>query len=189
MRANTKYHLDYENYDLRLINLANHIKPKNIEVLINAVDILIRQYHKNPLLINVGFGPLTDKYQKLIEQKGLKKNVKLLGLLNNNDVIALLKWAKYFIMASEKVVFDIVVLEALVAGCCVIVTNDGGNREIISDGYNGYLVKKIDPQAFAEKIILAGDRLTNNTVETASQYDISKMRSKYEYIFNLLIKG
>jgi len=185
----TQYHLDSEKYDLHLINLANHIKPKNIEVLINAVDILMKKYHKNPLLINVGVGPLTDEYQKLVKQKGLEKNVRLLGVLNNDEVISLLKWAKYFIMASEKVVFDIVVLEAIAAGCCVIVTDDGGNKEIISDGYNGYLVKNIDPQIFADKIVSAEDRVMRNAVETALQYDISNTISKYENIFNLYLKN
>jgi glycosyltransferase involved in cell wall biosynthesis len=185
--VNTKYNIDSGKYDLRLINLANHIKPKNIDVLIRTVEVLKKQYHKNPLLVNVGTGPLTSDYQKLIKQMRLENNIRLLGQLKNEEVIALLKWAKYFVMASEKVVFDIVVIEALAAGCCVIVTNNGGNREIIKDKYNGYLVNKIDPQSFAEKIIVSEDLLLKNAGETVIQFDLSKTLAKYKNIFSLYL--
>jgi len=44
-------------------------------------------------------------------------------------------------MPSERVVFDMVILEALASGLPIIASDEGGNREIISDGKNGYLLK------------------------------------------------
>jgi glycosyltransferase involved in cell wall biosynthesis len=172
------------NSDFKIINIANHIKAKNINVLINVVETIKNKYHKNPILLNVGYGPLTNDLLYLIEQKDLKDNIKFLGQIPNDEVIALLKWAKYFLMASEKVVFDLVVLEALAAGSIVIVHNDGGNREIIADGVNGYLFNTFDPITIAEILINAKETVIPYAQKTADQFDISFMLKNYETLFN-----
>ena len=70
----------------------------------------------------------------------LSPQVKFLGQIPNVDVIRLMKVCDYFIMPSTNVVFDLVILEALAAGITILASSEGGNKEIIIDGKNGYLI-------------------------------------------------
>jgi glycosyltransferase involved in cell wall biosynthesis len=74
-------------------------------------------------------------------------------MIPNDDVISLMKSCDFFVMPSEKVVFDMVILEALASGITVIASNHGGNKEIIKNSINGYLIDTINPEMFAKKII------------------------------------
>lgn len=181
------FQTNFQMYDLHIVNIANHISSKNIDIVIKTIDVLKRDYLKNPLLINIGFGPLTNSYKKLVTQLSLDNNVMFLGKLENNMTLSILKWAKYFIMTSENVVFDIVVIEALATECVVILSNNGGNRDIIIDQFNGYLVDENDPNIFAKKIMEADPKVIKNNSSDINKYDILNMIVSYSNLFNTLI--
>jgi len=54
-----------------------------------------------------------------------------------------------------------VIIEAMACGVPVVSTRSGGPEEIITDGYNGYLVALNDAYAFADRLtkLLACDEL------------------------------
>jgi len=130
-----------ENHDLLLLNVANHIKVKNISPIIKAVHYLKRENDCNPLLVNVGIGPETNYLQEMINKMELRNNVVLLGSLSNDEIIKFMNYFDYFIMASERVVFDLVILEAMACGMIVIANNNGGNKEMIKKRVQWLFIK------------------------------------------------
>ena len=119
---------------------------------------------------------------------GIKNNVKFLGKLSNNEVIKFIKLSDIFIMTSEKVIFDLVVLEALACGICCVVSNDGGNKEIIKDGINGYLIETNDIDKIAQKIISLDTNKTKfNAIETAKQFSVNKMVNEYFQLYKSML--
>ena len=78
---------------------------------------------------------MTKDLKELTQKFKIEENVKFLGKIDNEDVLKLLKVTDVFFMASEKVIFDIIVLEALACGACCVISNEGGNKEIINNNF------------------------------------------------------
>ena len=178
--------IDYgikENHDLFLLNVADHIKVKNISSIIKAVYYLKREYNRNPLLVNVGIGPETNYLQKMINEMALRDNVILLGSLSNDEIIKFMNYFDYFIMASERVVFDLVILEAMACGMIVIANNNGGNKEIIENGFNGYLLNEIRAEEIANVVMEANEGCRAQAKNSVEQFDSSIMVREYEMLY------
>ncbi len=91
-------------------------------------------------------------------------------------------------MPSERVVFDIVILEALACGITVVVSSNGGNLEIIEDGINGHLIDELNPLYIKEKILFAlKNNTSKNAIATAGNYSIKKTTYEYENLYFSLL--
>ena len=61
--------------------------------------------------------------------------------------------AVFQVMSSDSEAYPVVLIEALSLGCPVIATDClGGSREIVQDGYNGFLVPLDDEQALSREM-------------------------------------
>jgi len=177
-------------YDMVLINISTYREERQLEILFSAIKTLIKKFRKNILLINIGSGTKCKSLVNLIKKIGVEKNVKLLSRIPNEDVIKLLKSSDIFIMTAKRVIFDISVLEALACGICTIVSNDGGNKEIIKDGFNGYLLNSMNPLEIAQKIISVDtDRVKTKAIDTAKQFSVPKMVDEYFDVYESLLDG
>lgn len=177
-----KYGINKNYYESVIINVAQHVKPKNIDLIIKAIGILVNNFSKNVLFVNVGQGYLTDNYKLLVNNNNLSKNVKFLGMIPNDDVIRLMKASNIFIQASEKVIFDLVVLEALACGTTVLVSFDGGNKEIVQHGVNGYFISAINEHSIANDLLnLIGKQ---KLIVPQNQNSIKNMVNNYELLYD-----
>ena len=148
-----RYEIIEKDYEGIILNVANHVREKNIDKLIKSIKILKENYNKSFLLVNAGVGYLTDELMKLASELKVSPQVKFLGQIPNVDVIRLMKVCDYFIMPSTNVVFDLVILEALAAGITILASSEGGNKEIIIDEKNGYLIEDISETNISRYII------------------------------------
>ena len=100
------------------------------------------------------------------------------GWLWNSDV---------FVFPSFSDGFGLVLLEAMAAGLPVIALDGRGNRDIMKDGENGFMLKEQNATVFVEKIELVYknqelyDKLSRGALQTAKTYDIS------EYVEKLMV--
>lgn len=76
-----------------------------------------------------------------------------------NDVRPFLNECYSCLSLSKREGLSMTLMEAASIGRASIVTNIAGNREIVTDNYNGYIIEDRDPKTIANKIILA----LNNT--------------------------
>ncbi len=179
-----KYKINKQDFDLTLLNVAQHVKPKNIDLIIKSIKILNDKYKIRTLLINIGEGYLTDYYEEIIKENSLENQVRFLGMISNDDVIRLMKSLDIFIQASEKVVFDLVVLEAFQSRIKVIVSDEGGNKEIIKNNFNGLLLEELNEEYIADKVFDSMNFVPEFDSDSFEQkYSISRMTENYYSLY------
>jgi L-malate glycosyltransferase len=168
---------------IKIINIADHIKPKNIELIISVLFKLIKELKVKVLFINIGSGPLTKTYLSKVKEFELSGSVRFLGKVRNEDAITLLKDSDYLLHPSKRVIFDYVILEALACGTTVIANNVGGNKEILVDGYNGILIND-DNYSFISNVIQNEKKISAlNMHESLSKFSIEKMIQAYQTLY------
>ncbi|MCX7991887.1 MAG: glycosyltransferase family 4 protein [Proteobacteria bacterium] len=129
-----------------------------------------------------------DKNQRLIEKwlrdRGFADIVEFRGHLKREEVTELLKKSAVFAMPSVTEAFGLVYLEAMAYGVPVIGSKEGGTKELIKDGWNGYLVNPYDPNDIANKIKMSLDirerkKIIENGFATVENF------SKHKFIENM----
>ena len=107
----------------------------------------------------------------------------MLGKINNVEQI--LNKFDVFCLSSKREGMPIVLLEAAYYGLCIISTNVGGASEIVTNGFNGFLVEKNCASALSDKIdYLCKNRnkvmeFKENSITIASHNYVPKMVEKY----------
>ncbi len=168
---------------IKIINIADHIEPKNIELIISVLFKLIKKLKVKVLFINVGTGPLTKSYLSKVNGFDISGNVRFLGKVRNEDAITLLKDSDYLLHPSERVIFDYVILEALACGTTVIANNVGGNKEIISHTQNGYLLDELNVDEII-KIIIESKKINLMDMKvTVDKFSIKHFIKNYESVY------
>ena len=134
---------------LRLISVGSLVPKKNQQLLIQMASLLRTNEIDFELLI-LGDGPERVQLEEEIAVQGLTGLVQLLG--NVNDVPFYLHQADLFLHPAIYEPFGLVLLEAMAAGLPVVSLDGGGNRDILVDGKNGFLISENDANSFVEKI-------------------------------------
>lgn len=134
----------------KIILVASRLsREKNIEGAIRAMQAVARAHPKAGLII-AGEGPLEEKLKKLVTELGLEGNIIFEGW--QDDLFGYYKSADVFVLSSNYEGYGMTVVEALLAGCPVIMTDVGCAGEAIKDRQNGLIVPVGAPQALAGAI-------------------------------------
>lgn len=162
---------------LRLISVGSLVPKKN-QLLLIKIAVILRSTGIDFEFLILGDGPERPLLEEEIAVQGLSGMVKLLG--NVNDVAFYLKQSDIFIHPAIYEPFGLVLLEAMASGLPVISMDGGGNRDIVVDGKNGYLINSNDAHLFFEKILhLLSNKnqykiMSDFAQRFAKQYDIKK---------------
>lgn len=136
----------------KIIAVGRLTAAKDYPTLLRSFLCLVNRLYKEglpiPKLQIVGDGELKEELRRLTAELGLCEYVSWLGL--RTDVQVLLTEADIFVMSSAWEGLSIAVLESLVAGLPSVVTNAGGNKELVDNGENGLIVPVRDPFALSE---------------------------------------
>lgn len=171
--------------DFVLIYPARLDKNKNQGMLIESMAELIKK-HKDIHLLLPGEDELNGYYQKMAKEKNVDKNVHFLGY--RNDIPRLLKISNVAVSTSKREGLPINIIEAMYVGLPVVATNCRGNRDLIEDGKNGYLVGIDSIEIFSSKLL----NLYNNNflgkcfpVNKANTYEMYSLKEWYLYIYKI----
>ena len=138
-------------------------KPKHVEVLIEAANEL------GITLYVVGTGREFSRLKALA-----KKNVIFTGEITDVELSRLYMGAKGFLFASVDEEFGIAPVEAMMHGIPVIAYKSGCLKETVKDGYNGFLVEKLESSEYVKAIKKLEkqnyQRLASNSYRQAKQY-------------------
>ena len=149
------------------------IRDKNVDVLIRAVKLL-KEEASDVKCVIVGDGPERRRLEKLARDLGLNSNVEFKGFLKeHDDVIALMKSSKVFVLPSTREGFGIVALEANACGLPVITVEHEMNatKDLIENGRNGF-VCRLSEDEIAEKVLTAlHSDMSEECLEIAKGYD------------------
>jgi glycosyltransferase EpsD len=139
----------YNDTDFILICVAELNHNKHQDLLINAVSILKNKIPNIKLLL-VGSGNLMEQYKKQVKKLGLEKYIQFLGY--RSDVSNLLTISDLLVSASRREGLPVNVMEAMATGLPLVVTDCRGNRDLVKNGENGYVVGIDDVDGFANAV-------------------------------------
>jgi len=103
-------------------------------------------------LVIVGDGPDEKTLRSMIKNLGLERKVYLVGRKSQEELATYMAAADLFILNSGYEGFSHQILEAMTADVPVITTAVGGNKEVIRQGENGFMVKYQDEFNLVEAI-------------------------------------
>lgn len=184
---NSKGENEEKVYDLVLVGSLRG-PEKGVDIYIKAIKQVEDQITK---AVVVGDGVLKDELIDLRNSLGLENKIEFVG--NRDDVNSFLQRSRMFVLPSRWEGFGLAIVEAMANKLPVIATNTGGIPEIITDGYDGLLVKKEDVNDLSEKIAYLlvnkerAKELAENAYNTAlNKFSIEvyteKMNSYYKEI-------
>lgn len=126
---------------------------KNTELLIETVSILKeRRNNIHLVILGVGFySPTLEKIKKTIKDKNLSNNITLIPWLERNKSLAILNKSLVYISSSRYEGLPYSVIEALSLGKPCVLTNVDGNKDLVNNNVNGYLVN-LNSSEMARKI-------------------------------------
>ncbi len=137
----------------RLITIGRLIRHKRVGSLLKIVKELLREY-PHVILQIVGDGPDKVDLQTLSRNLDIAKQVEFHGRLSHHDAMTLLRQADVFILNSVYEGFPHTIIEAMMCRVPVIVTDIGGNTEVVKDNVTGLLVTIDNDKQLEERIVL-----------------------------------
>jgi glycosyltransferase involved in cell wall biosynthesis len=120
------------------------VEQKDYPNLLRALELLARQQF---IVLIAGAGPLEKELREECTKRGLNGHVRFCG--ERKDILDLYNAADAFVMSSQCEGMPVALLEAASVGLPAVVTNVGGNPEVVTDGVTGYVVPPGSPTQLA----------------------------------------
>ena len=173
-----------------IINVGRLSNEKGQLDLINVFDILHRK-NSDIVLYLVGDGHDYEDIEKEVINRNLANYVNMTGFKSGAFLEDLYLNSSLFVMTSYTESFGLVLIEAMSYGIpCLAFDSAEGAREIISNNYNGFLIKNRNEHEMASKILELLDnkkelkRLSSNALKTSLKYTKESVMEKWENLLN-----
>jgi glycosyltransferase involved in cell wall biosynthesis len=183
--ARQKYAIDIN--ETVIITIADFIKRKRIDLCLDVAKRLLNQGNTFKWLL-VGDGLLRNSIMALIETLGLQNCFIILG--HQNDVRSAISASDIFVLLSMQEGLPRSILEAGAMELPAVVSDIRGNRDIIKNGENSFLVEFGDVVAAARAVKLLIENPTMRhkfgaklKTKIQNQFSIEKTLSIHEKIF------
>ncbi len=168
-------------------------KEKGVEVLLKALA-KVSSTGTHLIMIGTGDKEYVASLESIAKEQGIANRLHLIGFRNN--VLSYIRQADIGVMPSiARESFMLAGLEYMSQGKCLITTDNGGQKEYISDGENAFLCKADDVDSLASTL----NKVINNvslrektgqkaleSFETNLKYDV--FYSKMLQLYNNIIK-
>jgi len=115
------------------------VHQKGPDLLLEAVPHVLRR-HGGTKFVFVGDGYLRGPLEARAGALGVAPAVRFAGRLSGRPLVELFQTADVVAVPSRNEPFGIVLLEAWAAGTPVVATNQGGPRDMVTHGHDGWLV-------------------------------------------------
>jgi glycosyltransferase involved in cell wall biosynthesis len=153
-----------------LVCIARLSEQKRIDILLQALARVLREGVRCKCII-VGDGPLKNQLIEQARSIGLSGHVFFEGF--HEDVRPYLQAGSAFILTSDREGLPLSILEAMASGLPSIVTEVGGNAELITNRVDGLIVPRESVNATAEAI----SYLANHSEERAQMAKMARAKA------------
>lgn len=113
--------INYKDGDILILNVGRLVVQKNQEYILKVSEKIIQKNKKYKVLI-IGRGPLKEKFEKYIKNKGLEENIFLIG--EKDNIVQYMSYSKIFIFPSLHEGLGIVAIEAQANGLPVLASEN-----------------------------------------------------------------
>ena len=120
------------------------VKQKDYPTLFRALEQLKQEQF---VVLLAGNGPLEEELREECRKRGLEARVRFCGA--REDILDLYSAADAFVMSSEFEGLSAALLEAASSSLPAVVTNVGGNADVVIDEITGYVVPPAAPKQLA----------------------------------------
>lgn len=134
-----------------ILSIGRFVPWKGFKMLIKIMPQLLK-INQFLRLVIVGDGPEYNLLQSMIKNLNLENKVILAGRKSPEDLKLFLAAADIFVLNTGYEGFSHQILEAMACNVPVITTCVGGNKEIIKQGENGFMVRYNDEFNLIEAI-------------------------------------
>lgn len=183
--------IGHKDSDKVVCTIANLVEQKGHECLLRAIPFVLSKIG-GVHFVFAGDGPLRKNLVKLSEGLGVAEHVHFLG--QREDVPVILASSDVMVLPSLWEGLPLVILEAFSMGKPVIVTDVGGNRELVFEGETGLVVKAGDVKGLSDSIIwiLINDAKRKDMGERGrglvnNKFDFDKMIDKIELVYKEVV--
>jgi len=135
--------------DPLIIAVGRLVGNKGPHILVAAAELLAAR-GRVPRITFLGDGPMREELTARCRRSGIADRVQFEGQVS--DVEGWLQRASIVVRPSFSEGLPLAVLEAMAAGRLNIVSDIPPNRELITNGVNGYTFRKGDPNALANAL-------------------------------------
>lgn len=177
---------------LQLINVGSFQHKKNQQFLIDVL-LFLRKEKINAYLSFLGDGLYLNKVKEKSIQLKVAEYVSFNG--NVSKVEEYLKKSDIYVHSAYYEPFGLVLLEAMAASLPVISLDGKGNRDIIIEAKNGFMIEEQNVEIFSNKIIaLWNDKAKMNEMSVfanayAKKFDIVNYTEKILKIYKKAINS
>ncbi|MEW5826853.1 MAG: glycosyltransferase [Candidatus Bipolaricaulota bacterium] len=131
---------------------AGRVAPeKNLLFLLNGFA-RVREQLEAATLVFAGDGPMRKQLEDAAAQLGISGSVRFAGFLDRPRLVDLYRESDVFLFASKTETQGLVLVEAMAAGTPAVAVRAMGVRDVVEDGWNGFLVPE-EEDAFAERAV------------------------------------
>ena len=163
----------YPQFDFHIV-MASRLSPeKNIPLALEVLKEATAEHSKVGLII-IGAGPEEEHLKYVVQNLGLEQHVVFEGW--QEDLSSYLQSANAFLLTSNYEGYGMVVIEALIAGCPVVMTDVGCAGEVVRNGENGLVV----PVGNRDALVRAATRVVTGGVKF--KVTAPKLLTKEEYL-------
>ncbi|TDE46658.1 glycosyltransferase [Flavobacterium rhamnosiphilum] len=164
---------------------------KNIEQMIRVLHEVNKEAKIH--LIVMGVGPVSGQLKSvknLIQELEMNNDVTLLNWTERTDVFNIINQSKFYLSTSRYEGMPYSIIESLALSKACVVTNCDGNKDLIIDNYNGFVIENDDIKGFKSEILKLLrdkellDKLSKNAFTSYSEnYNIKKNIFELESIY------
>ena len=172
---------------LKLINVGSFTANKNQKFLVEVAKIL--QNRKIEFVINLlGAGECYEDVLRVVTENNMTSQVILHGSVD--AVEDYLHKSDIYVHSSFSEALGLTLIEAMAAGLPVVTLDGRGNRDLIVQGRNGYMLYEQNAEQFADRILeIWNDKkkyqeMSAFAQEFAKQYDIKPYVDKLLTLYN-----
>lgn len=175
-----------------IICIAELIERKNHDQVIGAVQRLVARGVRVKCLL-VGTGVRKEKIESLIREKELSEYFLFMGY--RNDIPRLLSISDVLVLLSKQEGLPRAIMEGMAAGKPIVASDIRGNRELVLDRDNGYLVPLNDAKAAADALFDLYENTQQRAVmglrsqELSRKYDISIILAEMKDIYDAELRS
>lgn len=168
----------YRNYEVQ-IKVVKILKEKGYDVCLRIFGLL----KSDPIY--------SSKIKELVRQENLDANIHILGQINEETYSVLHKDSDIFLFTNIDQSWGLAIFEAMSCGMPVIVSNNVGATEILTDNENSIFINPHDEEQIADKILVLikkqqfYESISSNSVLFA--HDMTWEKSYCSKMLNLLM--
>lgn len=191
IKINLRKEYGYSKKDFLLIYVAELSYRKHQDLVINSVNRLKNKIPNLKLLL-VGDGELKEYYKNLVINLNLDNKVDFLGY--RKDIANLMLISDVAVSSSRQEGLPVNVMEAMATGLPLVVTNCRGNRDLVLNNKNGFVIEIDDFESFSNKIeqLYMSTNLRNQfgkaSLNMVESYSLENVISEIKKIYSNYLK-